>query len=148
VADPQVVKAASGLTIGKQSTSLQHCSSTSHKDGLRLQRQARQQTLQLPLVSPLSSQTSHMAGLIDSTWDDPVGHQRSILERRMNCFTQAPFQPLKIPQEMKMLLGMKSVIRERWVNSSLPPFNLVTPIEAPSPLRRPRDNHTSVQIAY
>jgi hypothetical protein len=36
-ADPQVAT-ASGLTIGKQSTSFRHCSSLSHKDSLRLQR--------------------------------------------------------------------------------------------------------------
>ena len=42
MADPRVAKAASGLTIGKQSTSLRHRSSTSHKDGLRLQRQREQ----------------------------------------------------------------------------------------------------------
>jgi len=67
----------------------------------------------------------------------------------MNYFTQAPFQPLKIPQEMKILWETKSVL-EREVSELEPPlfFNPVTSLEAPSPLRRPRDNHTSVQKAY
>lgn len=79
MADPQVAKAASGLTIGKQSTSLRHRSSTSHKDGLRLQRQGNKAPHQ---GQTPSSWASHMAGLYNSTRDDPVYHRRGLLKRR------------------------------------------------------------------
>lgn len=45
--------AASGLTIGKQSTSFQHCSNLSHKDSLRLHRQNKATRPATTKVNPI-----------------------------------------------------------------------------------------------
>lgn len=88
--------AASGLTIGKQSTSFDFARACQHKDSLKTSKgKARQQRPRNhQKASPLVSQASRITGLINSTWDNPVDHRRGLLERQANWIAQASFQPL------------------------------------------------------
>jgi len=91
MADPQVAKAASGLTIGKQSTSLRHRSSTSHKDSLRLQRQREQGPS--PRPDPIELGFPHGRTLQLDARRPGRPSTRPTEEASEAHFARAPFQP-------------------------------------------------------
>lgn len=78
--------AASGLSIGKQSTSFNIAQALSQKDSTRLQQRQISTRGQVP-----SSQAPHIVELINSTGNGPVIHQGGLLERRANHVAQSPF---------------------------------------------------------
>ena len=87
---------------------LQHRSSMSHKDSMRLQR--RKKTRQGPVPFELAS---HVVRLINSTRDDPVVHRRGLLERRANqVCSKAPFQP---PTQTHPIFPSERVTASPWV---------------------------------
>ena len=85
MADPQV---ASCIRFDHRQAIhlLQHRSSTSHKDGSRLQRQTKEK----PSGRSPFEQASRVAGLIDSIKGNPVVHRRGLLERRANQVRSKP----------------------------------------------------------
>lgn len=131
--------AASGLTIGKQSTSFDFARACQHKDSLKTSKgKARQQRPRNhQKASPLVSQASRITGLINSTWDNPVNHRRGLLERQANWIAQASFQPLTT---------LEKEGSTRKARDSNPLFNLShptqskeltqTPYKAPFPNRK------------
>lgn len=76
-------------------------------------------------ASPLLSQASRITGLINSTWDNPVNHQRGLLERRANCVRSSLLSTSHKPTQRK-----KGLLRE--ASNSSPPFSPLT-------LRRKKD---------
>src|SRR5258708_26383922 len=101
MADPQV---ASYVRFDhRQATHLlQHCSSTSQKNGLRLHQKAKPYG---PVLFKLGLPA--WQGLINSTQDNPVNHSTGLLNKRAKPLSlKPPFQPLmtqKKPKRMNYL---------------------------------------------
>jgi len=87
---PSGLKAASGLAIGKQSTSFNIAQARRTRTAWGFKGKQGKRAPKSPRPVPLSSQASRIAGLINSTWDDPVNHKRGLLKRRANCIRSSP----------------------------------------------------------